>query len=61
MPNTKVVFSKELANNLVNSGFKVLRTELNLKDPKFKVFVFEDSEGLQEAIDEFKKKKTSGG
>lgn len=55
--NTKVVFSKELANKLVNKGFKLLKTEINLKDPKFKVFVFEYSDGLEKAVEEYKKSK----
>ena len=55
--NTKVVFSKELANILVNKGFKILKTEINLKDARFKVFVFEYSEELEKAVEEYKKSK----
>lgn len=57
MPNTKVVFSKELANILVDKGFKIIKTDINLKDPKFKVFVFENSEGLLEEIEAYRKSK----
>lgn len=57
MPNTKVVFSKELANILVNKGFKIIKTDINLKDPKFKVFIFELSEALLEEVEAYKKSK----
>lgn len=58
---TKVVFSKELANKLVNDGFKIVKTEINLKDPKFKVFIFEYSEELANAIEAYKNAKLKGG
>lgn len=55
--NTKVVFSKELANILCSKGFKVLKCEINLKDPRFKVFIFEYSEELEKIVEEYKKAK----
>ena len=58
LTNTKVVFSKELANILVNRGFSILRTEINLRDPKFKVFVFENSPELMAAIEEYKSNRS---
>ena len=57
MPNTKVVFSKELANILVNKGFKIIKTDINLKDCKYKVFIFELSEALLEEIEAYRKSK----
>lgn len=55
--DTKIVFSKELANILCSKGFKLLKTEINLKDCKYKVFIFEYSEGLEKAIEEYKESK----
>ena len=57
MPNTKVVFSKELANILVNKGFKIIKTDINLKDCKYKVFIFQYSEELEKEIEAYRKSK----
>lgn len=57
---TKVVFSKDLANKLVNLGFKLIKTEINLKDTKFKVFIFENSEDLEAVVAQYKKEKRGG-
>ena len=57
---TKVVFSKDLANKLVNLGFKLIKTEINLKEPKFKVFLFENSEDLEAVVAQYKREKRGG-
>ena len=57
---TKVVFSKDLANKLVNLGFKLIKTEINLKDTKFKVFIFENSEDLEAVVESYKREKRGG-
>ena len=57
---TKVVFSKDLANKLVNLGFKLIKTEINLKDPKFKVFIFDNSEDLEAVVAQYKREKRGG-
>ena len=52
----RVVFSKKLANELVDKGFEIIRTEVNIKDPKFRVFIFEKSPELDAVIDSYMKK-----
>ena len=46
------VFSLKLANKLVNKGFEILDTGVNVKNPKYRVFFFEDTEALRKAINE---------
>lgn len=50
--NEYVIYSKRLANELVSRGFKLIRTELNIKYPKYLVFIFEDSKDLRSFIKE---------
>ena len=44
------IFSLKLANELVDKGFVLLGTGINIKFPKYKVFYFEDTPELREAI-----------
>lgn len=45
------VFSLRVANQLVNQGFKVIGTGVNLQKPQYKVFFFENTEELRAAVD----------
>lgn len=54
---TKIIYSKILANHLVNLGFRLIRTEINIKDISKRVFVFEYSDELQAVVDEYIKNK----
>lgn len=47
------VFTKRLANILCQKGFKVVRTEINNEKPWLYIYLFEDSDALQEVIQEF--------
>ena len=49
----KCIFSKKLMNHLVDLGFKVIRSEVNIKDVNMRVFFFEYSDELQAVIDEY--------
>lgn len=44
------VFSLRIANQLTEKGFAVIGTGLNLAKPQYKVFFFEDTEELREAV-----------
>ena len=45
-----VVYSLRVANELVNKGFKIQGTGINIQNPQYKVFFFEDTKELREAI-----------
>lgn len=45
-----VVYSLRVANDLVNKGFEILGTGINIQNPQYKVFFFEDTKELREAI-----------
>lgn len=45
-----VVYSLRLANILSNKGFQIKGTRINYKNPKYTVFMFEDTEELRKAI-----------
>jgi hypothetical protein len=47
------VFSAKMAHNLRKKGFWIIGTEPNMKAPQFDVFLFEDTEELQQAISEY--------
>ena len=58
MPNHQnteiIVYSKTLANNLVNNGFHLIRTEINFKNDKYRVFVFERTPEVEAMIDTYR-------
>ena len=49
-----VVYSLRVANELVNKGFELIGTGINIQNPKYTVFYFEDTKELQEAIEALK-------
>ena len=53
----KCIFSKKLMNHLADLGFKVIRSEVNIKDVNMRVFFFEYSDELQAVIDEYVKSR----
>lgn len=55
MKDVFIVYSKKVATELVEKGFKILKTEVNIKDTRFLVFIFENSVELQEIIKGYKK------
>ena len=52
---TKRIFTKKLAVFLRQNGCKIIRTEVNFKKPEYDVYVFEDTNKLQDLIAEFNK------
>lgn len=56
---TKIVYTTKLANYLDKLGFKCLRTEINIKNPNFKVFIFEETPELNAVIEAYIKNKNS--
>ena len=51
-----IVRSLSMTNWLCNNGFKILKVEDSDKDPKFKVFLFEDTAALHTTMKKFPKK-----
>lgn len=50
------VFALRVANGLIEQGFELLGTSVDLKNPKFKVFLFEDTAELRDAVWELSRK-----
>ena len=50
------IYSKWLAYDLRKKGFKLIKTDINKNHPQYITWVFEDSEGLQNAITQLTKK-----
>lgn len=51
------IFSKILANRLCSLGFKMIGTEINNQKPWLYVYLFEDTDKLRAAVQEFKEGK----
>lgn len=49
---TYTIFTVRLASKLQDMGFKLVGTGINFQQPKYKVFFFEDSEALRDALKE---------
>lgn len=49
-----VVFSLKIANELVKRGFEIVDTGINIDDPRYKVFYFEDTIDFRKAFKEIK-------
>lgn len=45
-------YSLARATKLVDMGFPVIDTALNTKDPRYKVFYFEDTEEFRKAFEQ---------
>lgn len=52
---TKVIYTAKLANHLDSLGFKCIRTELNNKNPQYRVFIFERTPELEAAVEAYLK------
>lgn len=51
------VFSMKLAGTLMANSFRLLRIDKHFKNNKYDVYVFEQSDKIQEFIDEYMKAK----
>lgn len=49
-----VVYGLRLANFLIGRGFELKNTGININNPKYKVFYFEDSKELRAAVVSYK-------
>ena len=49
-----VVKTMRLATYLINEGFEKLREQADRNNPKFNVFLFQDSIELRSALDRYK-------
>ena len=50
-----IVRSLSMTNWLCNNGHKILKVEDSEKDPRFKVFLFEDTAALHDTTKHFQK------
>ena len=48
-----IIRSLSMANHLVRNGHDILKVEDSEKDPRFKVFLFEDSAALHNTMKQF--------
>lgn len=48
-----IVKSLDLANWLCRRGFKILKVEDNVRNPKYKVFLFEDTKKIRDKVTEY--------
>lgn len=51
-----VIYTKRIAYELRQQGFKLLRTGINPNFPQYNTFIFEDSEEFQKALSKCKRK-----
>lgn len=51
----RYIFSQHLAGYLLMKGFPLLRLNTNLRDKRYKVFLFKDCEEIRSAINSYKK------
>lgn len=48
--NTKIIYSKRVALELRNKGFKIIKTIPNKYKPQFDAYVFEDTQEFKTAL-----------
>ena len=47
-----IVFSQKIAHELKKQGYEIIGTGINIKNPKYTVFYFEDTPELRKAVEE---------
>ena len=47
-----VIYTKRLARKLIEQGFECLGTEIDNKNPKYDVYLFEDTQEVRIAVKE---------
>lgn len=50
MKKRYMVYRLSVANELVNRGYKIIDTGINLRNAKYRVFFFEDTEELRAEV-----------
>lgn len=48
------IYSKRMASYLIEQGFRIEEIKTNPFKPRFKMWVFKDTEALRKAMSEFK-------
>ena len=49
-----LVYSLKMAHYLINKGFEVKNTSININNPKYKVYYFENNDDLLAAVNSYK-------
>lgn len=52
---TKIIYSRKMAVYLRNRGCKIVRVEANPYKPEFDMWIFEDTQELRNAMNNFMK------
>lgn len=52
-----IIYSLGLARYLINIGFNHKKTAVNINNPKYNVYYFEDSNELRAAVEQYKAAK----
>lgn len=55
MTATKFVKTQKLAGYLMLQGFKFLRSDDDRNNPDYKIYIFKNEDGIEDAIDDYKK------
>ena len=45
-----IVYSMRVANALIRKGFEMIGSRVNYKNPKYMVYLFEDTQELRNAV-----------
>lgn len=56
MSTIKFVKTQKLAGYLMLNGFKFLRVDDDRNNPDYKIYIFRNENGIEEAIDSYKEK-----
>lgn len=51
MPNTKIIYSKRIKDELINRGFRPIKSIPNMRHPGFDAWVFERVPAFDRAFD----------
>ena len=57
---TKIIYSKALCNYLISKGINPIRSEVNIKDVNYRVFVFEETSELLALVEAYVQNKRLG-
>lgn len=49
-----IIYSLKLANYLANKGYQIKKTAININNPKYNVYYFEDLPELRAEVENFK-------
>lgn len=52
-----IIYNLRLARYLIDNGFIYKKTAVNINNPKYNVYYFEDSNELRNAVEQYKASK----